>query len=145
MKKSILLLTFAALSFAAFSQSGRLQVGLLTDITDTRVVDLSAHPTIRYYLTDHIQIGASGLYKKTGYTYTYKYLNLSARWYLGRSPYLQAGVNTDFRGNNLAAVQAGYTANFGRVWIEPYVNYLGVGDKDFTQINVGVGVGLSLN
>lgn len=146
MKKILVLFTFLTFAcMAASGQTGRLQVGLLSDITDTRVVDLSAHPTIRYFLTDHLQISASGLYKKTGYTDTYKYLNLAGRLYLGKYPYFQAGINTNFIGDNLVSLQGGYTSNFGSLWVEPYLNYTGIGNDTYTQVNIGIGVGFSLN
>jgi len=108
----------------AKAQAGRLQIGILADVTDQRILlDIQAHPTIRYFITNSVMVSASGLYDHSG-TYDRKYLNFAGRLYPFRkkSLYGQVGEETNFDGGNLFNTQVGYTSNFGWFWVEPYVN-----------------------
>ena len=146
MKKLVLLFLILISSISEYNaqRAGRLQLGLLSDLLDNRILlYYDVHPTIRYFLTDNIMVGLSGLYSNNVNTADKKYLNTSARWYFEKSPYIQLGLDSNFKGNNRGTLLVGYTSNFGRFWVEPYINI--TQESQSTLVNIGFGCGLSLN
>lgn len=146
MKKLFVLALFLLTATISYSQRGRLQIGVLADVTDQRILlDIQAHPTIRYFVSNRFLVSVSGIYAHTINGIDRKYINMSGRYYPFRTKgfYGQAGTESNFAGSNIFNTQVGYTSNFGPVWVEPFVN--GGFSKNSTLVQIGIGAGLSLN